>query len=216
MFSSPRLFRIIFAHRRIGSSWALVFAAAALTAFAATTPARADDCLGNSLEHVRPPGDAADPHLDVKSEAGAWFVRVRPVHRTDGPWHRVEGVPAHAHLMAVGPTPAGRFALLRAGGERDTRGRILLFDGQPRKDETTIKPRAVLDLDAMMTADELAALRPSVSHLQWLSGRAADAVRFDRLNGSMTLTLVSGRKVTLHFDARAPEGWRQWGPRTPR
>lgn len=216
MFSSPPLFRIFSGHGRVGASWALVFAATILTAFAGDAPARADDCAGNSLEHVRPSGDTTDPHLDVKNTDGVWFVRVRPVHRTEAPWHRIEGMPAHAHLIAVGPTPSGRFALLRAGGERGTRGRILLFDGQPRKDETTIKPRAVLDLDAMMMADELAALRPSVSHLQWLSGRAVDAVRFDRLNGSMTLTLISGRKVTLHFDARAPEGWRPWGDGPPR
>jgi len=184
-----------------------VVAAAAVVALAGT--AWADDCVGTSVAYARAAETAF--RVEVRHGEKGWEQRFSPGQGADGVWWILPGgVPEHAHLVVAMPPNTRRFAVVRAGAEHEPTRRVLVYEaivspirpGPPGPEVVLVK---VLDLADLLTADELAQVRRSKSHLQWLAA-SRDGAHPVRVRGSDTVELdvVGGRTVSLDLDALAP------------
>ncbi|PKN58183.1 MAG: hypothetical protein CVU56_07040 [Deltaproteobacteria bacterium HGW-Deltaproteobacteria-14] len=183
------------------------FAAVLLVAVA--VPARADDCMGRSVTRVFAKGSAY--RVEVRFGEKGWEQRFSPGEGADTVWWPLGGdVPEHAHLIVAIPPSSRRFAVIRAGAERDLTRRVLVYEavvsptkrGAPGPEVVLIK---AFDLADLMTAKELAQVSTSISHLRWLA-IGKDGAYAARVGGTdrVEFDVIGGRTVTLELDHLGP------------
>lgn len=155
--------------------------------------ARADDCSGSSARTV-----ASGPTwVELRHEPAGWQALIAP----RGPEHEASATTLaglapyreHGHLVLVaGPRKEG-FAVIDGGAGLGDGNRIAAYDERGAL-------RALWGLADFMTPEDLASVRRSISHTQWLAG-GEDAVVL-RPDGAVSITLGSGRVLTLVLGAR--------------
>ncbi|TNF32491.1 MAG: hypothetical protein EP329_09810 [Deltaproteobacteria bacterium] len=177
----------------------------AMAVIGTAAPAFADDCAGSSLKMVR--SEDAAYRVDIRTVAReGWEARFVPVHEPDGAYTRLAEVPGHAHLIVAVPGKSTRFVVIRAGAERETTSRVLVYEavwnplkkGPPGPEVKLVK---AFDLKDLLTEAELAQVRASISHLHWLFPRT-DGKPPVRLTGDdrVEVQVIGGRAVELALD----------------
>ena len=153
--------------RRLTTALAL---ALALTAGAGV--ARADDCSGTSVRHIRAEGAPSSPEVAWNAARSRW--ELRDGQRTSP----LAAIPEHAHLE-VFVARDGRLAVVRSSAGHDFADRVLVYDRQGRL-------RARHDLGALFGADPAPLVERSISHMSWYrQGRfvATHTVELELRNG---------------------------------
>lgn len=159
--------------------------------------AHADDCLGSSIEVVAPRDPTRVVDLRQPDARAGWLARVRPVHDDAVAWQRLPILRSHAHVIVAFGEHSDRFVVIDAGGETEDADRVLVY--APAADGSLVLERR-LALSDLLTPDELAATRRSISHVQWLAARSKDGgppVRLVPGRAAVELTLRSGRRVLI-------------------
>ncbi len=158
--------------RRLATTLALAFT---LTSIAGA--ARADDCMGTSVRHIRATGAPASVEVAWNDARDRWELK-------DGARARaLAAIPEHAHLE-VFVASDGKVAVVRTSAGHDLDDRVLIYDRRGRL-------QARHGLRALFGTDPLSVVERSISHMQWYRG--------GRFTGSHTveIALANGQNVSV-------------------
>ncbi|MCC6622655.1 MAG: hypothetical protein IT385_15440 [Deltaproteobacteria bacterium] len=176
-----------------------ILVAPLLTLALLASSARADDCGGRSVVTVHAgasaTGQSASPWVELRWSASRdaparWEARVGSAASL--PLPGPEGTDDHAHLVVVAPRTERHFAVIDAAADHEAARRVRVYDAR-------LRLVLALGLEDLMTADELARVSRSVSHIRWLAPE--DPIRLDPDGETMHLALASGRVVSVALGA---------------
>jgi hypothetical protein len=152
--------------------------------------ARADDCIGTSLEKVVDPKAAHAVAVEFDKKLKRW----RAVWTLGNAKHQalLDGPGDHAHLTLLVLRGTPRFAIVDASAGHELDGRIRIY-------EPDGKLARAVGLGQIMTKTEIAAISRSKSHLEWL----AAAPRLAANGDAIELPVVGGRVASLSIAAHS-------------
>lgn len=175
--------------------FSVLLALAGLSVAGTPRAARADDCMGHSVQLVQAPGAKRGVELR-QNDKRQWEVRVTPPGSPAGAWQPLPRLRQHAHVAVIPSDATTRFVVVDMSGDTDFADRVLVFDVR----EGRVNLVAAFGLESVLTVVELAAVSRSISHVHWLAYAAGKvSVRLAPSQTALELDLISGRTATFAF-----------------
>ncbi len=167
----------------------------ALSGVSLAGTARADDCMGHSVQVLQAPLAKRGVELRLNDKR-QWEARITARGAPPAPWQPLPRLRTHAHVAVIASDATTRFVVVDLSGDTDFGDRVLLFDAR----EGRANLIAAFGLESLMTPIELAMVSRSISHVHWLAHVAGKlSLRLAPSQTALELDLISGRTATLAF-----------------